>query len=117
MAPLVRMGYWLTCLFSWRPIKSGNVCPQQRLGEQKEAMKGIFHMHQTLELNRPMFPKNTEVHLFLMCVPGKKFIDLGMSLGNYKILNPSHTFGLQLNFFFSRFSTALPFDQLKWNGW
>jgi len=69
--PLVRMGYWLACLFSWRPIKSGNVCPQQCRGKKKEAMEGIFHMYQTLELNRPMFPKKTEVHLFLMWVPGK----------------------------------------------
>lgn len=82
--PLARMGYWLTCLFSWRPIKSGNVCLQQRLGKKKEAMEGIFHMHQTLELNRPMFPKKTEVHLFLMCVPGKNSLILECPLAIIK---------------------------------
>lgn len=82
--PLARMGYWLTCLFSWRPIKSGNVCLQQCLGKKKEAMEGIFHMHQTLELNRPMFPKKTEVHLFLMCVPGKNSLILECPLAIIK---------------------------------
>lgn len=83
-SPLVRTGYWLTCLFSWRPIKSGNVCLQQRPGKKKEAMESIFHMHQTLELNRPMFPKKTEVHLFLMCVLGKNSLILECPLAIIK---------------------------------
>lgn len=82
--PLARMGYWLACLFSWRPIKSCNVCLWQRRGKKKEAMEGIFHMHQTLELNRPMFPKKTEVHLFLMCVPGKNSLILECPLAIIK---------------------------------
>lgn len=39
------------------PIKTGNVrrqsCPRQR----KKAEAGPFHMHQTQELNSPIFPK------------------------------------------------------------
>lgn len=87
--PLLRRG----------PIKPGNVgcqpCPQQR----KKAEAGLFHMHQTQELNRPMFPKRLKYISFWHSSRAKKSIDLHMSLGNYKILKPSHIFLFGLIFF------------------
>lgn len=45
--------------------------------------------------------------------PGQKFIDLRMSLGNYKILNPSRTFSARLNFFPPSLFTAFHLTKLE----